>query len=70
MSNLVSMTLEVSPELNEKLHRLTKLNGTTMDTMLLKALTLYGIASQAKIDNQRIGIVDANQQLLAEVIGI
>lgn len=70
MSNLVSMTLEVSPELNEKLHRLAKLNGTTMDTMLLKALTLYGIASQAKIDNQRIGIVDANQQLLAEVIGI
>ncbi|XYJ09372.1 hypothetical protein ACSUZJ_18550 [Telluria sp. B2] len=70
MSNLVSMTLEVSPELNEKLRRLAKLNGTTMDTMLLKALTLYGIASQAKIDNQRIGIVDANQQLLAEVIGI
>lgn len=70
MSNLVSMTLEVSPELNEKLRRLAKLNGTTMDTMLLKALTLYGIASQAKIDNQRIGIVDANQQLLTEVIGI
>jgi predicted transcriptional regulator len=70
MSNLVSMTLEVSPELNEKLRRLAKLNGTTMDTMLLKALTLYGIASQAKIDNQRIGVVDANQQLLTEVIGI
>jgi predicted transcriptional regulator len=70
MSNLVSMTLEVSPVLNEKLHKLAELNGTTMDTVLLKALTLYGIASQAKIDNQRIGIVDANQQLLAEVIGI
>ena len=41
-----------------------------MGTVLLKALTLYGIASQAKIDNQRIGIVDANQRLLAEVIGI
>jgi|GEM_PF-2742208 len=70
MSNLVSMTLEVSPVLNEKLHKLAELNGTTMDMVLLKALTLYGIASQAKIDNQRIGIVDANQQLLAEVIGI
>jgi predicted transcriptional regulator len=64
------MTLEVSPVLNEKLQKLAELNGTTMDTVLLKALTLYGIASQAKIDNQRIGIVDANQQLLAEVIGI
>jgi len=70
MGNLVSMTLEVSPVLNEKLHKLAELNGTTMGTVLLKALTLYGIASQAKIDNQRIGIVDANQQLLAEVIGI
>ena len=70
MSNLVSMTLEVSPVLNEKLHKLAELNGTTMDKVLVKELTMDGIASQAKIDNQRIGIVDANQQLLAEVIGI
>jgi predicted transcriptional regulator len=70
MGNLVSMTLEVSPALNQKLHQLAELNGATMSTVLLKALTLYDIASQAKIDNQRIGIVDANQQLLAEVIGI
>jgi hypothetical protein len=49
---------------------LAELRGTTVDKVLLKALLLYDIASQAKTDNQRIGIVDAKQQLLAEVTGI
>lgn len=70
MENWVSMTLDVSPALNEKLHQLAELNGTSMRMVLLKALALYDIASQAKSDNQRIGIVDANQQLVAEVISI
>lgn len=38
MDNLVSMTLDVSPALNEKLHQLAELNGTSIGMVLLKAL--------------------------------
>jgi hypothetical protein len=43
------MPLALSPALNEKRHQMAELSGTTTDKVLLVALALYGIASQAKI---------------------
>jgi hypothetical protein len=70
MENSVTMTLEVSPALNERLSALAKTNKMDLDKVLLKALTLYGVASQAKQENKRLGILDADQHLVAEVVGI
>jgi predicted transcriptional regulator len=70
MKNSVSMTLEVSKALNEKLSTLAQVNGTSLDTILLKALTLYDVASDAKQKNQHIGILDAQQRVIAEVVGV
>jgi hypothetical protein len=44
--------------------------GTTSDPILLKALTLYAIGHRQRWTISRLGIVDANQQLFADVIGI
>jgi predicted transcriptional regulator len=70
MESSVTITLEVSPALNEKLRHLAKANNTDLDTVLLKALALYEVASQAKQENRRLAILDANQHLVAEVTGI
>lgn len=70
MDNSVSMTLTVSPELNEKLLNFAQHNGTGLDQVLLKALTLYEVAYEAKHDNKRLGILDSDQNIVAEVVGI
>ncbi|MFC5510362.1 hypothetical protein ACFPOU_04370 [Massilia jejuensis] len=66
----MSMTLEVSKALNEKLSTLAQVNGTSLDTVLLKALTLYDVASDAKQKNHHIGILDDQQRVIAEVVGV
>jgi hypothetical protein len=44
MGKLASMKLELATALDEKLHQLAELNSTTIDEILLKALTFYEIA--------------------------
>jgi predicted transcriptional regulator len=70
MENSVTMTLEVSSALNKKLSRLAAVNNMPLDMVLLKALALYDVASQTKQQNRRLGILDADQRLVAEVTGI
>jgi predicted transcriptional regulator len=70
MENSVTMTLEVSSALNKKLSQLAAVNNIPLDMVLLKALALYDVASQTKQQNRRLGILDADQRLVAEVTGI
>jgi predicted transcriptional regulator len=70
MENSVTMTLEVSSALNKKLSQLAAVNNMPLDMVLLKALALYDVASQAKQENRRLGILDPDQRLVAEVTGI
>lgn len=70
MENSVTMTLEVSSALNKKLSQLAAVNNMPLDMVLLKALALYDVASQAKQKNRRLGILDPDQRLVAEVTGI
>jgi acyl-CoA-binding protein len=46
------------------------MNNTPLEMVLLKALALYDVASLAKQQNRRLGILDADQRLVAEVTGI
>lgn len=70
MEQPVSMTLEMSPALDEKLSRLAQASHSSPDVVLLKALKLYDIAVQAQQENNRVGIVDRDHHLVAEVTGI
>lgn len=70
MENSVSMVLELSPGLNEKISQLAEQNGTSPDVVLLKALVLYDLASLAKQQCQHLGIFDTDRRVVAEVVGV
>ena len=70
MENSVSMVLELSHGLNEKITQLAQLNGTSPDVVLLKALAPYDLASLAKQRSQHLSILDTEQHLVAEVVGV
>ncbi|WP_371765538.1 hypothetical protein [Massilia sp.] len=70
MKNSVKMVLEASPKFDEKLNRLAVATGTSPEQVLLKAITLYEVASDAKHKNQHLSILDTNQHVVAEVVGV
>jgi len=70
MKKPVTMVLEASPKFDEKLNRLAAATGTSPEQVLLKAIALYEVASDAKHNNQHIGILDTNQHVVAEVVGV
>ena len=69
-SEKVRLSLDVSPELNQVLEELaTKIHGTKSD-VLRKAIALMDVAVQAKEKHQKLGIMDENQQLVTEIVGL
>lgn len=66
----VQMTLSMSPPLEAKLGRLAVASGSTEADVLLKAITLYEIALQAKLKDQSLAIVDDKEHVVYEVSGI
>lgn len=66
----VQMTLSMSPALEAKLGRLAVASGSTEADVLLKAITLYEIALQAKLKDQSLAIVDDKEHVVYEVSGI
>lgn len=66
----VRLSLEVSPELNDKLDELSdKIHGSKSD-VLRRAVALMDIAVRARDEGHKLGIADRNQPLLTEIIGI
>lgn len=66
----VRLSLVVSPELNERLEQLASQNHTTKSEILRKAVILFDVASEAKAQKKRLGILNENKQLETEIIGI
>jgi len=66
----VRLSLDVSPELNMKLDELSlKIQGSRSD-VLRRALVLMDIAVRARDEGHKLGVVDKNQPLLTEIVGI
>ena len=66
----VRLSLEVSPELNDKLDELSdKIHGSKSD-VLRRAVALMDIAVLARDEGHKLGIADRNQPLVTEIIGI
>jgi predicted transcriptional regulator len=69
-NKVIRLSLEVSPEMNEKLEELAdKLNGTKSD-VLRKAISLVEVAVRAKEEGKKFGIAAPDQTLSTEIIGL
>ncbi|MBE7527290.1 ribbon-helix-helix protein, CopG family [Nitrosomonas sp.] len=66
----VRLSLNISPELNERLEQLASAGHTTKTEVLRKAIALYDVVAEAKTEKKKLGILDQNKQLLVEIVGI
>jgi predicted transcriptional regulator len=66
----VRLSLIVSPELNETLQELADKSHSTKSDVLRKAIALFDVAAQAKEKDQRIGILDQDDKVVKEIVGI
>jgi predicted transcriptional regulator len=66
----VRLSLIVSPELNDTLEELADRSRSTKSDVLRKAIALFEVASQAKQKDQKIGILDQEDKVIREIVGI
>ncbi|MBD2101911.1 DNA-binding protein [Leptolyngbya sp. FACHB-261] len=66
----VRLSLDVSPELNDVLEELAARSNGTKSDVLRKAITLMKVATDARDKGLKVGIVDENQHLVTEIVGI
>lgn len=66
----IRVSLDISPQLYEKLQALAlELDGTKSD-VLRKSLVLLDVAVEARKNGKKLGLADSNNQLTTEIIGI
>src|ERR1700730_414053 len=66
----ISLSLIVSPQLNETLEGLAESQHTTKSDVLRKAIALFDLASEAKANDQRLGILDKDRKIVTEIVGL
>ena len=66
----VKLSLFVSPQLNETLESMAQESGSTKSDVLRKALALLEVASEARRDGKRIGILTKDRQVVTEIVGV
>jgi Ribbon-helix-helix protein, copG family len=64
------LMMEVSPELVELLDKLATRSQTTRTEVLRKAIALLDVSTQATDRGHKIGILDENDKLIQEIVGI
>ncbi len=66
----VRISLDISPELNEKLQIMARdMHGTKSD-VLRKSLALMEVALQATKEGKKFGAAEHSDQLTTEVVGL
>lgn len=66
----IRFSLIVSPELNELLEDLARAGQTTKTDVLRRAIGLFDIAIEARRNNKHLGILDQDNNLEAEIVGL
>ncbi|MDZ8226644.1 hypothetical protein [Nostoc sp. ChiVER01] len=66
--NMVRLNLDLSPELNQILDELANKIGTSKDDVLRQAITLMQMMVIAKEETKKLGIPEANQLIVNEII--
>lgn len=66
----IRLSLDVSPELNDRLEVLADRSHSSKSDVLRKAIALMDVAVQARDEGKRLGIAEKGQPLSTEIIGI
>ncbi len=66
----IYMSLELSPEMDERLDEISTQLGSSRAAVLRKAIALIDIAARAKLEGLRLGLVAAGDALATEIVGL
>lgn len=66
----VRLSLDVSVELNQLLESLARTMRVTKSDVLRKAIVLMKVALDAKLKNKKLAIVDEDQPVQTEIVGL
>lgn len=66
----IRLSLEVSPQMNEKLEELADKMGGTKSDVLRKAVALIEVAVRAKEEGKKFGVAGPDQTLATEIVGL
>ena len=69
-SKHVYLSLELSPEMDERLDEISAQLGSSRADVLRKAIALIDIATRAKLEGLRLGIVAIGDPLATEIVGV
>ena len=69
-SQVVRLSLNMSPELNDKLEKMSIESHATKTDILKKAIFLMDIAMESKKEGNQVAIVNKKGQKVSEILGI
>lgn len=70
MSNVVRMSLNISPELAEKLEKMSEESHSSKSDVLRKAIYLMDIAIDSKKEGNQLAVVNKNGQKVSGILGV
>ena len=70
MSNVVRMSLNISPELAEKLEKMSEESHSSKSDVLRKAIFLMDIAIDSKKEGNQLAVVNKDGQKVSGILGI
>lgn len=66
----IKFSLVISSELNELLEDMARYGHTTKSNILRRAIALFDIAFEATRNKRHLGILDQNNNLETEIVGL
>ncbi|HVZ68430.1 MAG TPA: ribbon-helix-helix protein, CopG family [Rhizomicrobium sp.] len=66
----VRLSLDVSADVNAALEKMADQLATSKSEILRKAIALMQVASEAKSRHQKLGVMDADRNVLTEIVGV
>jgi predicted transcriptional regulator len=66
----IRLSLDVSPEVNDVLEQLADAVHGTKSEVLRRSIALFALAVQAKQQGKKIGIVEKEQLVSSEIVGL
>ena len=69
-SDTVRLSLDLSTQTNSMLEALASEMHTTKSGVLRKALALVQVAEEAKRNKRKIGVLDTEQNVFSEIVGL
>ena len=70
MSQVVRMSLNISPELNDKLERMSEESHTSKSDILRKAIFLMDLAIDSKKHGNKLAVVNSEGQKVTDIVGV